>query len=80
MPTKPTYTKTLCILASGQAKLCDMLESIQTTNKILHTASFSNADKVNRLLGVLECQAYLIDAIKNEVLDLTEHLQSKMPK
>lgn len=80
MPTKPIYTKTLCILTSGQAKLCDMLESVQTTNKILHTASFSNADKVKRLLSVLECQTYLIDLMQKELQDLTECLQNKMPK
>ena len=78
--TRPTYTKTLCILASGQSKLCDLLESIQTTNKILHTAQFSNAEKVKRLLGVLECQTYLIDLLQKELQDLTECLQNKMPK
>ena len=80
MTIRPTYTKTLCILASGQAKLCDLLESIQTTNKILHTAQFANTDKIKRLISVLECQTYLVDLMRKELQDLTECLQNKMPK
>lgn len=80
MTTKPTYTKTLCILSSGQAKLCDLLESIQTTHNILQDAKFSNVEKVKRLLNVLECQKYLLDLMRQELQELTENLQGKMPR
>jgi len=79
MTTRPTYTKTLCILSSGQTKLCDLLESIQTTHKILQDAKFSSAEKVKRLLNVLECQTYLVELIRKELQDLTESLQGKLP-
>lgn len=77
---RPTYTKTLCILASGQSKLCDLLESIQKTHSILQNARFSNAEGVKRLLNMIECQTYLIDLMQKELQDLTECLQNKMPK
>lgn len=80
MTTRPTYTKTLCILASGQSKLCDLVESIQKTNSILQNAKFANVEGVKRLLNMIECQTYLVDLMHKNLQDLTECLQGKMPK
>ena len=80
MTTKPTYTKTLSILASGQIKLCDLLETTKKTNSILHNVKFANMQGVTRLLNMLETQTYLIDLMRSELQDLTEHLQSNIPK
>lgn len=80
MTTKPTYTKTLSTLASGQIKLCDLLEITKKTNSILHNVKFANTQGVTRLLNMLETQTYLIDLMRSELQDLTEHLQSNIPK
>lgn len=80
MTIKPTYMKTLCILSSSQAKFCDMLESLQTTCKILYTAQFKDIEKVKKLLNVCECQLYIIDLIQNNLQELTEFLKAKIPK